>query len=281
MKKEKEKEELKDINKENNEKIKKEENNLNNNSFLKDFEFILNRSKKVNKIIELNNPVKKIEYTYTREESYSDEILYYLTQINDKINQYKYASSLNNTNRKSNFHLYNLNYTTEINAFYEYELLKNNIHSNPKAYNVHEHRKVPFEEENRHGKRRNLQYFENKNFLKKNNYKNYYDNRRSVSYDKYNKYYFEKNYNTDFEKNDNKILYGVEKEYKSNYNDKYKKNANDNYGDDRDYSMDNAFERNRRRNKRKEYCSGLTTYDPFQKKKEKKYKEDNYDDYLY
>ena len=47
--------------------------------------------------------------------------------------------------------------------------------------------------------------------------------------------------------------------------------------DDSDKSMDNANGRYTiRYKKRKEYCEGLTTYDPFKKKKKKKFKEDNY-----
>ena len=279
---EKEKEESNDINEDIDKEIKKEENKseLKTNNDLKDFDFILNRSKKVNKIIELNNPVKKIDYTYTKDEPYSDEILFYLTQINDKINQYKYALSLNNSNQKSNFRIYDLNYTTEINAFYEYEFLKNEIHNNPKAYNVHEHRKVPFEEETRHAKRRNYRDTMNKNYFKKNNYNynNSYGNRKSISYDKSKQNSFNKSYVTDYEKNNNKVPYGVTKEYKSNHNDEYDifiKYEND---DSRDYSMDKVFQKNSRRNKRKEYCSGLTTYDPFRKKKKKNYKEDDFED---
>ena len=70
---------------ENNIEIKNEkEENKNekaSENSLKDFEFILNRSKNIKKIVEIDNPVKIIDYTYTREEPYSDEILYYLTQL--------------------------------------------------------------------------------------------------------------------------------------------------------------------------------------------------------
>ena len=248
---------------------KEKEENKNQNSIkntLKDFEFILNRSKNINKIIEIDNPVKRIDYTYIREESYSDDILYYLTQLNDKINQYKYNTSLKNANKNSNFHIYNLNYTTEIDAFYEYELLKNDIHNNPKSYNVHEHRKIPYEYKVKHGKRRNFQSLENKNddFILLNN------NRRTVSYDKYNKQSFKNNSFTDLDKNKDKVFIGGTKEYKNN--------NIENEDDDSDRSMDNANGRNKKRyKKRKEYCEGLTTYDPFHKKKKKKYKEDNND----
>lgn len=258
-----------------NEKKKEEQNNINlrkeekkekiyDNS-LKDFEFILNRSKKINKIIEVDNPVKKIDYKYTREELYSDEILYYMTQLNDKINQYKYISSLNKNNQNSNFHIYNLNYNTEIDVRFEYEFFRDEIHNNPKSYNVHDHRKVPFEEDIRHGKKRYQNYEGNKNnYFKKSNY----NNKRSISFDKFNKNSFRNNYASDYDKNNDKVIFGEIKEYKGN-------NHEENY-EERDYSMDNAVGTNKRRNKRKEYCSGLTTYDPFRKKKKKTYKEDNY-----
>ena len=259
-------------NDENNIEIKneKEENKNENKSenSLKDFYFILNRSKNIKKIIEIDNPVKIIDYTYTREEPYSDEILYYLTQLNDKINQYKYNTSLNKSNNNSNFHIYNLNYTTEIDTFFQYELFKDEIYNNSKSYNVHDHRKVPFELDIKGGKRRNNQNFKNLN--NKNNYfKKINDNRRSVSIDKFNKKSFKNNYITDIEKNKDKIFDGG-KEFKNNNNVEIE-------DDDSDKSMDNANGRYTiRYKKRKEYCEGLTTYDPFKKKKKKKYKEDNY-----
>ena len=250
---------------ENNTEINKENKNMENS--LKDFDFILKRSKNINKIIELKNPIKKIDYTFTREESFSDEILNYLTQLNDKINQFKYNASLTNSNQKSNFHIYNINYTTEIDAFYDYEFFKNDVHNNPKAYNVHEHRKIPFDEEKKRGKRRNYKDFEGGG---KNNFEkiNYYEGRRSVSLDRINKNFNKNNYATDAEKNKDKVTFGGIKEFKSNNID------NEEY--DNDFRMDNAY---RRRNKRKEYCSGLTSYDPFRKKKKKYYKEDE-DNYL-
>ena len=229
---------------------------------LKDFEFILNRSKNIKKIINIENQVQNLDYIYTREEAFSDDILFYLTQLNDKINQYKYNSSLSNSNKNSNFHVYNLNYSTEIDVFFEYEYFKNEIHNNPKAYNVHEYRKVPFEEEKR-GKRRNYQ---NEEGNKYNNFKKQnFDNRRSFSFDKINKNSIKNNYVTDYEKNKDKVFYGGIKEYKSNY----KENDDEEY-----YNMEN---KDKRRKKRKDYCSGLTSYDPFNKKKKKKYKEDSYD----
>ena len=229
---------------------------------LKDFEFILNRSKNIKKVIEINNPVKNLNYIYIREESYSDDILYYLTQLNDKINQYKYRSSLSNLNQNSNFHIYNLNYTTEIDAFFEYEYFKNDIYHSKKAYNVHEYRKVPFESEIK-GKRRNYQNYEGNKSSNIKKLKFY--NRRSISFDKFNKSSINNNYITDYEKNKDKVFFGGIKEYKSNDN----KNDEELY-----YNMD--YKKNRR-NQRKEYCTRLTSYDPFYKKKKKDYKEDIYD----
>ena len=228
-----------------------------------DFDFILNRSKKVKCVKTINNSVKKIEYTYTREESYSDEKLYYLTQLIDNVNQYKYINAMINKKQNSNFKVYDSNFITQIDALFEYELFKNEIHDNQKAYNVHEHRKVPYDEEKRLGKRRNYK-LEEKNFIK-----NSYDNRRSVSDDRFNKNRFKDNYNTDTEKNKDKIPIGFNKEYKSNNVDK----VNDN----KDKSMDKYLENNHK-NRTKDYCSGLTSYDPFHKKKKKTFKEDFDDD---
>ena len=228
-----------------------------------DFDFILNRSKTVKCVKTIDNPVKEIEYTYTREESYSDEKLYYLTQLIDNMNQYKYINTLINKKQNSNFKVYDSNFITQIDALFEYELFKNEIHDNKRAYNVHEHRKVPFDEEVRHGKRRNYK-LEEKNFNK-----NTYDKRRSVSYDSLNKNRFKDNWNTDIEKNKDKIPIGFNKEYKS-------KDV-DNKNDNKDKSMDKCLGLNHK-NRTKDYCSGLTSYDPFHKKKKKIFKEDFDDD---
>ena len=268
MKKKEEKKEQKDINEgkkilDDNIEIKKE---LEPNS-ISDFDFILNRSKKVKFNKKINNPVKAIEYTYTREESYSDEKLYYLTQLIDNMNQYKYINALINKKQNSNFKVYDLNFINQIDALFEYELFKTEIHDNKKAYNVHEHRKVPYEKEIRNGKRRNYE-FEEKNFNK-----NSYENRRSVSYDRLNKNRFKDNWNTDIEKNKDKIPIGFNKEYKN-------KDANvdlDNKNDNKDKSMDKCLGWNYK-NRVKDYCSGLTSYDPFHKKKKKTFKEDLNDD---
>lgn len=228
-----------------------------------DFDFILNRSKKVKCIKTINNPVKSIEYSYTREESYSDDKLFYLTQLIDSINQYKYNNTVLNKKQNSNFKVYDSNFITQIDALFEYEFYKNEIHDNKKAYNVHEHRKVPFDEEIRHGKRRNYK-FEEKNFAK-----NIHNNRRSVSYDRFNKNQFKDIWNSDIEKNIDKIPIGVDREYKSN-------NADNEYNN-KDKSMDKGLRWNQK-NRKKDYCSGLTSYDPFHKKKKKNFKEDFDDD---
>ena len=57
-----------------------EKKSISQNS-LKDFEFILNRSKNIGKLVDIKNEVKNLDYIYIREESYSDDILYYLTQL--------------------------------------------------------------------------------------------------------------------------------------------------------------------------------------------------------
>ena len=75
---------------------KSKDNNLSNineekeNNSMDEFNFILNRSEKIIKIKNINNKVKEINYTFSSEENYSDEILNYLTQTIDKINQYKF-----------------------------------------------------------------------------------------------------------------------------------------------------------------------------------------------
>jgi len=239
---------------------KKKDLDLNSKS---DFDFILHRSQKVKCVKTINNPLKKIEYTYTREETYSDEKLYYLTQLIDNLNQYKYINTMINKKQNSNFKVYDSNFITQIDALFEYELCKNEIHENQKAYNVHEHRKIPYNEEKSLEKRRNCKIDE------KNSLKNSYDNRRSLSYDRFNKNRFKDNYNTNIEKNKDKIPIGFNNEYKSNDADKGK--------DNKDKSMDKCLEKNHK-NQAKDYCSGLTSYDPFHKKKKKTFQEDFDDD---
>ena len=79
--------------------------NKSNTNDLDDFSFILNRSEKIDKIINIDNHVIKLDYTYTSESNYSDEVLYYLTQTIDKVNQFKYNNSINNTNSNNNFQI--------------------------------------------------------------------------------------------------------------------------------------------------------------------------------
>ena len=256
----------KDDNKENI-KVKKEEE-----TDLKDFDFILKRSKKEIIIKDISEPVKKINYTYSREESYSDDIIFHLTQLNDKINQYKYKYYLSNSNKNNNFQVYELNITTDIDVFYEYESFKNDIYNNVKSYNLHEHRKVPFGVENKHGRRRNYKHFEENKFQRIGYNLN---NRRSVSVDKYNKN--RNNYITDIEKNNNdKVMYGGINKYKNFQNNDNNNDDNDNDDNDND-NDDGRMNNNKKFNKRKDYCTRLTTYDPFHKKKKKKFKDDDSD----
>lgn len=245
--------------------MKKEENNENiiikeEETESKDFDFILNRSKRPINIKNINEPIKIINYTYTREESYSDDIIYYLTQLNDKINQQKYKYFLSNPNKKSNFQVYNLNFTTDIDVFFEYEYFKNNIYNNEKAYNVHEHRKVPFEVENKHGKRRNYKNFEENKFQR---ISYNFNKRRTVSEDKYNKNSFRNNSIINEDKNNDKVIYDGINEFINFQNV--------------DNDDNSASKKNKRSNKRKEYCTRLTSYDPFYNKKKKKFKEDDYE----
>ena len=140
--------------------------NKSNTNDLDDFSFILNRSEKIDKIINIDNHVIKLDYTYTSESNYSDEVLYYLTQTIDKVNQFKYNNSINNTNSNNNFQIYNSNYIKNIDVSFQYESLKRDVYNNPKAFNIHEHRKIPYEEEKRENQRRrfhNNQFFNKKN----------------------------------------------------------------------------------------------------------------------
>ena len=102
--------------------------NRSNTNDLDDFSFILNRSEKIDKIINIDNHVIKLDYTYTSESNYSDEVLYYLTQTIDKVNQFKYNNSINNTNSNNNFQIYNSNYTKNIDVSFQYESLKRDIY---------------------------------------------------------------------------------------------------------------------------------------------------------
>ena len=187
-----------------------QENNLlqtkeqNNNNYMDEFNFILNRSEKIFKIKNINNKVKEINYSYSSTENYSDEILNYLTQTIDKANQYKYNHSLNDSNSNNNFKIYNTDYISDIDAFYQYELAKRKIHYNKKAFNVHENRKIPYEEQNRQFHRRNFNDRNHQNNHYNNNNNN---NRRNYSVDIFNR-----------GRNEEKKYSNTYKNKKNNYN---------------------------------------------------------------
>ena len=88
-----------------NSNILKNKSNTNDLDDLDDFSLILNRSEKIDKIINIDNHVIKLDYTYTSGSNYSDEVLFYLTQTIDKVNQFKYNNSINNTNSNNNFQI--------------------------------------------------------------------------------------------------------------------------------------------------------------------------------
>lgn len=229
-----------------------------------EFNFILNRSENVIKINHINNKVKKINYTYSSKENYSDEILYYLTQKVDKINQYKYNHSLNNSN--NNFKIYNINYKTDIDVFYEYELTKKELYNHKHAFNVHEHRKIPYEEENRQLNRRK---FYNNNNIYQNKYHKYnYNNRRNASVDVYKSFNDEEE-----EKNINKVKLGGIPEFINNNRNEYKEKnlhiINDHFKDEVNRSMDDINIRGYPRIKKNNlfYNDEITSYNPFKNKK--------------
>ena len=203
---------------------------INNDDDLEEFNFILKRSENVVKINHVNNKVKEIDYTYSSNDNYSDEIVYYLTQKIDKINQYKYNKFLNNSN--NNFKIFNVNYTTDIDIFYQYELSKREVHYNQKSFNVHEHRKIPYEEENRQLHRR--QNPSSNNFYANELQKHIYNNRRNASVDDKNRFFDEE------EKNKDKIKIGEIPEFINNNstinNLHY---LNDEKGDDTNRNLDN------------------------------------------
>ena len=234
---------------------------------LDDFNFILNRSETIVNTKYINNPVKEINFTYSSESEYSDEILCFLTQTIDKINQYKYKQSLINQNSNNNFRIYNLNYISNIDAFYQYESIKKEIYSNEKAFNVHEHRKIPYEDEhnqNRQNHRRFIHHKFNNNIRNKG---------RSASTD----YLYHKESNSDNEVKyiDDKVMIGGN-EFKNNYK---RNNIGIKEKIDNNKSTDNInVGRTHMKNKNKTnklYYGGLTTYDPFYKAKKKEFKEDN------
>ena len=251
---------------------KPKDNNLSNikegkeNNSMDEFNFILNRSEKIIKIKNINNKVKEINYTFSSEENYSDEILNYLTQTIDKINQYKYNLSLNNSNSNNNFKIYSTDYITDIDAFYQYELVKKKIHYNQKAFNVHENRKIPYEEQNRQFHRRT---FKDINF--QNNYFHKNNNRRNFSVDIDNR-------NNNEEKNNYKEKVGGIPEFRITNNDNNIYRVNNNYEDcERGKSMDRINFRNNFNNKNRHnyFKPGLTSYNPPHRGNKKNFREND------
>lgn len=239
-----------------------------NNNDTDEFKFILNRSENIVKIKNINNKVKKIDYTFSSEESYSDEVLNYLTQTIDKINQYKYNNFLNNSN--NNFIIYNTNYLNDIDAYYQYELVKREIHNNKKAFNVHEHRKIPYEEQNRQLYRRTFNY-NNNNYYKNQPHGYNYKNRRNASVNSYNRLKDGEDRNRD------RVRVGGFPEFTNNNNHNHNFHiSNEEYEDNRNRSMDNINYREHFGNKKSRNFGnhGLTSYMPFHKEKIKNFKED-------
>ena len=228
-----------------------DKNAQNVHSELDDFKFILERSETIDKIKSIDNKVKEINYTYTSESDFSDEILYYLTQKIDKINQYKHNLALANSNSKNNFKITNINFTTEIDALNQYECIKNEVHYNQKAFNVHEHRKIPYEEENRQNFRRR---FNDNKFSNNNNY-----NKRNASVDvsyRYRREDSQKNLGERF----NNFNYNIQRQ-------------------SRDYSYEprrsiDATHISRFNGNKNSYNNNLTTYNPFRKSLKKNFEDD-------
>ena len=225
----------------------------NNNNYIDEFNFILNRSEKIFKIKNINNKVKEINYTYSSTDNYSDEILNYLTQTIDKANQYKYNHSLNESNSNNNFKIYNTDYISDIDAFYQYELAKRKIHYNKKAFNVHENRKIPYEEQNRQFHRRNFNDRNHQN----NHYNNNNNNRRNYSVDIFNRGRNEE------KKYINKEKIGGIPEFRNNDDISNMNEINNNYQDhDRNKSLDRInFGNNfHNKNRQKFFRPGLISY---------------------
>jgi hypothetical protein len=234
-----------------------------NNNDINEFDFILKRSENIVKIKNINNKVKKLDYTFESDENYSDEVLNYLTQTIDKKNQYKYNNFLNNSN--NNFIIYNTNYLNDIDAYYQYELIKREIHNNQKAFNVHEHRKIPYEEQNRQLYRRTFNN-NNNNYYNNQSHRYNYKNRRNASVNSYNRV------NEEEDRNRDRVRVGGIPEFTHNNNHNHNfHNANDEYEYNGNRSMDNIFGEEKRRNFGNH---GLTSYIPFHKGKMKKFKED-------
>jgi len=238
-----------------------------NNNDINEFDFILKRSENIVKIKNINNKVKKLDYTFESEENYSDEVLNYLTQTIDKKNQYKYNNFLNNSN--NNFIIYNTNYLNDIDVFYQYELVKREIHNNQKAFNVHEHRKIPYEEQNRQLYRRTFNS-NNNNYYKNQSHRYNYKNRRNASVNLYNRV------NEEEYRNRDRVRVGGIPEFTNNNNHNHNfHNVNDEYEYNGNRSMDNIFGEEKRRNFGNH---GLTSYIPFHKGKMKNFKEDEEDE---
>ena len=224
-------------------------------SELDDFKFILDRSETIDKIKSIDNKVKEINYTYTSESDFSDEILYYLTQKIDKINQYKHNLALTNSNSKSNFKITNINFITEIDALNQYESIKKEVHYNQKSFNVHEHRKIPYEEEDRQNFRRR---FNNNRFSHNNNDDNY--NKRNASVDvsyRHRREDSQKNYGGRFH----------------NFNYNIPRQARD-YSNEQRRSM-GATHIDRFNRYNNSYNNNLIAYNPFRKNLRKNYEDDN------
>jgi len=233
-----------------------------NNNDTDEFDFILKRSENIVKIKNINNKVKKLDYTFESEENYSDEVLNYLTQTIDKKNQYKYNNFLNNSN--NNFIIYNPNYLNDIDAYYQYELIKREIYNNQKAFNVHEHRKIPYEEQNRQLYRRTFN--NNNNYYKNQTHRYNYKNRRNASVNSYNRV------NEEEDRNRDRVRVGGIPEFTNNNNHNHNfHNVNDEFEYNGNRSMDNIFGEEKRRNFGNH---GLTSYIPFHKRKIKNFIED-------
>lgn len=229
-----------------------------NNNDLDDFKFILARSDTIDKIKLVDNKVKEINYTYSSESDFSDEILYYLTQKIDKINQYKYNLLLLNLSSR-NFIITNVNFTTEIDVINQYAFIKNQVHYNQKAFNVHEHRKIPYEEENRQNFRRRFHDNSfannyNHNLNKSNNNYNRY-NKRNASVDVSHRYKKEENKKNIGERNNN---------FRNNHNNNYNlKRENRNYSNEERRNSENQYKRGFVNKNKNSYNNELTTYNPF------------------
>ena len=229
-----------------------EANETINNKDLDDFKFILARSETIDKIKLVDNKVKQLNYTYSSESDFPDEILYYLTQKIDKINQYKYNLLLANSSSK-NFKITNVNFTTEIDALNQYDFIKNEVHYNQKAFNVHEHRKIPYEEENRQNFRRR---FHDNRFS--NNY-NHNFNKSNNNYNRYNKRNASVDVSHRYRKEESKKNMG---ERNHNFNIK---RDNRGYSNEERRSSENQHKSGFFNKNYNSYNNELTAYNPFKR----------------